>query len=99
VLYVDDDVEGAFESPVGITENTRPAVISAEREESAVGKITHFICSLDNVLVVDSSLSHLGEANTRTFKPFVSKVLAMAYLIVHSPRPVVRLLVHTCCFD
>ena len=46
---------------------------------------------------VDSSLSHLSEADS--YKPFASKLLAMAYLIVHSPRPMVKLLVHACYFD
>ena len=47
--------------------------------------------------MVDSSLSHLSEANS--YKPFALKLLAMAYLIVHSPRPMVRLVLHACYFD
>ncbi|KAL5488729.1 hypothetical protein EMCRGX_G017714 [Ephydatia muelleri] len=74
-----DDFEGAFESDI----IEPPAVVSAEREESASA--------------VDSSLSHLSEADL--YKPFASKLLAMAYLIVHSPRPMgqsnLKFILHT----
>ncbi|KAL5491557.1 hypothetical protein EMCRGX_G016862 [Ephydatia muelleri] len=77
---VNPAIISAFESDI----IEPPAVVSAEREESASA-------------VVDSSLSHLSEADS--YKPFASKQLAMAYLVVHSPRPMgqsnLKFILHT----
>ena len=53
--------------------------------------VIHFKLSIHTIMV-DISLSHLSEANS--YNPFVSKLLASnCYLIVHSPRPMKKILV------
>ena len=88
-------MEGIAKSPRGISSPSTPVVPFLGAEEEREGDVLKMYAIIHGIhalifTVEPSDSNHLIHA-AASYEPFASKLLAMAYLIVHSPCPMVCL--------